>query len=116
MEFRLPSNLQQELLAYDPALKKLAAEKKQANPKAKAKYPLGNVNDLIPSHIVHPEELQQAVDYINSRAVDTRFYKFDKPKQVIEDGNIVVKLCTYAILFTTIFKFGHILTYFLKLL
>ncbi len=99
MEFRLPSNLQQELLAYDPALKKLAAAKKQANPKAKAKYPLGNVNDLIPSHIVHPEELQQAVDYINSRPVNTRFYKFDKPKQVIEDGNIVVKLCTYAILF-----------------
>ena len=48
MEFRLPSNLQSELLAYDPKLKQLQQEQNPRVTKAKPKFPLGAVFDLIP--------------------------------------------------------------------
>jgi hypothetical protein len=86
MQFSLPSNLQQELLAYDPALKKLAQENKQAKPKTKPKYPLGNVNDLIPFHIVSASKQQHAIDYINSHNVENRIYKFTKFVNIEVDG------------------------------
>jgi hypothetical protein len=41
MQFSLPTNLQAELVAYDPQLKALARTKKQSTTK-KSKYPLGN--------------------------------------------------------------------------
>ena len=52
MQFSLPSNLQQELLAYDPKLKALAKQAENKKPAKKAKYPLGNIPHLIPEMIV----------------------------------------------------------------
>jgi hypothetical protein len=86
MQFQLPQNLQQQLLAYDPELKKLVREQKQTSPKAKPKYPLGNVNDLIPFHIVSASKQQDASDYINSHSVENRIYKFTKFINVEVDG------------------------------
>jgi hypothetical protein len=69
MEFRLPENLHHQLLAYDPALKALAKEKKAAekppSTKKKAKYPIGNINDLIPANIVDRASMQTAIDRLN---------------------------------------------------
>jgi hypothetical protein len=48
MQFQLPTNLQSELIAYDPQLKALARTQKQSTTK-KSKYPLGNPVDLIPN-------------------------------------------------------------------
>ena len=73
MQFQLPSNLQQELLAYDPALKKLAQETKAAAPKRKAKYPLGNLPRFIPDGIVTDAQWQQMVDDINKETAPNRF-------------------------------------------
>jgi hypothetical protein len=86
MQFSLPSNLQQQLLAYDPELKKLVREQKQTSPKAKPKYPLGNVNDLIPFHIVSASKQQDASDYINSHSAEHRIYKFTKFVNIEVDG------------------------------
>ena len=77
MEFRLPENLHHQLLAYDPALKALAkkqqAANKPASTKKKAKYPAGNVNDLIPTNIVSAADMQSAVDYINQQTAPYKF-------------------------------------------
>lgn len=77
MEFRLPTNLQTELLSYDPTLKKLASNRKTSGgTKKKPKYPLGNPNDIIPADVVRPHELQNAIDNINSSEVEQRFHRF----------------------------------------
>lgn len=77
MEFRLPENLHHQLLAYDPALKGLAkqhqAANKLASTKKKAKYPIGNINDLIPANIVSAADMQSAVDYINQQTAPYKF-------------------------------------------
>ena len=69
MEFRLPENLHHQLLAYDPALKALAKEKKAAEKpeeaRKKSKYPIGNINDLIPANIVDCASMQTAIDRLN---------------------------------------------------
>jgi hypothetical protein len=77
MEFRLPANLQTELLSYDPTLKKLASNSKTSGvTKKKAKYPLGNPNDIIPADVLRLHELQNAIDNINSSEVEQRFHRF----------------------------------------
>ena len=80
MEFRLPENLHTQLLAYDPALKALAKEQKAANKpaptKKKAKYPIGNINDLIPANIVSAADMQPTVDYINGQTAPYKFRVF----------------------------------------
>lgn len=73
MQFSLPSNLQQELLAYDPKLKALAQENKPKTTSKKSKYPLGNIPHLIPEHIVRSSYQQDAIDHINSQPVERRF-------------------------------------------
>ena len=75
MEFRLPANLQAELVAYDPALKALAVAEKKAAAK-KSKYPLGNPNDLIPTDIISASLLQDAIDNINGNPVAQRYQTF----------------------------------------
>ena len=85
MQFQLPSNLQQELLAYDPALKKLAkATKKPTKPKAK--YPLGNVPRFIPDGIVTDAQWQQMVDHINAQIAPDR-YRYLSRIKIDDRGN-----------------------------
>jgi hypothetical protein len=77
MQFKLPANLQSELVAYDPQLKALARAAKQSTAK-KSKYPLGNPSGLIPEYIVSAEKLQKAVDQINTSLVSRRYQEFVK--------------------------------------
>lgn len=81
MRFQLPSNLQTELIAYDPTLKVLA---QQAKPKTtkKAKYPLGNIPHLIPHNVVRESDQQAAIDYINQQAAPDRCRVFTTPVDV----------------------------------
>ena len=81
MQFALPSNLQTELLAYDPALKALA---QQAKPKTtkKAKYPLGNIPHLIPHDVVRESDQQAAIDHINQQKAPDRYKVFTTPVDV----------------------------------
>jgi hypothetical protein len=66
MQFSLPTNLQTELVAYDPQLKALARTKKQSTTK-KSKYPLGNPNDIIPTDSHRCSLcLQDAIDAIST--------------------------------------------------
>jgi hypothetical protein len=80
MHFQLPTELQNQLLAYDPALKRLIKTQKSEQleqPKRKSNpYPIGNVNDLIPANIVSANELQQAVDHINRVLAPEKYYTF----------------------------------------
>lgn len=92
MEFKLPTNLQTELLAYDPTLKVLAKKAKATNGKStKPKYPHGNVNNLIPFDIVSQEDQQAAVDHINTVAAPDRHYRFTR----IENQSIVTRAIIY---------------------
>ena len=83
MEFRLPENLHTQLLAYDPALKALAKQQQAANKpastKKKAKYPIGNINDLIPTNIVDPAAMQLAIDQLNLNIAPDKHHVFYSP-------------------------------------
>lgn len=80
MEFRLPENLHHQLLAYDPALKALAKEKKAAEKpegaRKKSKYPIGNINDLIPANIVDPAAMQIVIDQLNLSVAPEKHHVF----------------------------------------
>lgn len=78
MQFQLPSNLQTELLAYDPTLKKLAQASKPKTESKKAKYPLGNVGALIPTEVIRESLQQDAIDNINGVGVASRFQIFTR--------------------------------------
>ena len=78
MQFQLPSNLQTELLAYDPTLKKLAQQNKPKTQTKKAKYPLGNVGALIPTEVIRESIQQDAIDHINSVGVANRYQLFTR--------------------------------------
>ena len=92
MEFRLPENLHLQLLAYDPALKTLAKEKKAANKPAgerkKAKYPIGNINDLIPANIVDPAAIQLAIDRLNLNAAPNKHHVFYSPSSSVANRKV----------------------------
>jgi hypothetical protein len=90
MQFQLPTNLQSELIAYDPQLKALARSQKQSTTK-KSKYPLGNPIDLIPNDIITAARLQDAIDAINKEPAPGRYREFTK---VTSTGTI-----THAILY-----------------
>ena len=83
MEFRLPENLHHQLLAYDPALKALAKEQqaadKPASTKKKAKHPIGNINDLIPTNIVSAADMQLAIDRLNLNIAPNKHHVFYSP-------------------------------------
>jgi hypothetical protein len=81
MQFQLPSNLQTELLAYDPTLKVLAKQTKTASTK-KAKYPLGNIPHLIPHNVVRESDQQAAIDHINQQKAPDRYRIFTTPVDV----------------------------------
>jgi len=81
MQFQLPSNLQTELLAYDPTLKVLAKQAK-TTPTKKAKYPLGNIPHLIPHNVVRESDQQAAIDHINQQSAPDRYRVFTTPVDV----------------------------------
>jgi hypothetical protein len=81
MQFQLPSNLQTELLAYDPTLKVLAKQTKKATTK-KSKYPLGNIPHLIPHNVVRESDQQAAIDHINQQSAPDRYKVFTTPVDV----------------------------------
>ena len=82
MQFQLPSNLQTELLAYDPRLKALAKAAEPKKETKKAKYPLGNIPCLIPTNVIRESEQQDAIDYINTRLAPDRVRSFTTPVDV----------------------------------
>ena len=79
MQFQLPVNLRQEVINYDPTLKKLKTETTKTQRK-KSAYPLGNVISLglIPEDIVKLSDQQLAIDNINKESVDSRYHAFKK--------------------------------------
>lgn len=95
MEFRLPENLQKQLIAYDPELKaaeRLRKLQEQPSEKKKSRYTLGNVNDLIPFEIVPAEQQQEAVDLINAAPAPMRFHIFKKFVALGEEFKVVAIL------------------------
>jgi len=95
MQFSLPSNLQQELLAYDPKLKALAKETKVKTTK-KPKFPLGKIPCLIPTHIVREQLQLDAVEQINASPAAERFHRFTK---VVDVATPQARTITTAILY-----------------
>ena len=96
MQFQLPQNLQTELLAYDPKLKALARQATDRKPAKKAKYPHGNMNDLIPLDIVRPSLQQDAADLINSNPANARYHAFTR---LVNVASSQAHTLTYAILY-----------------
>ena len=95
MQFSLPSNLQQELIAYDPKLKALAKETKPKTTK-KAKYPLGKIPCLIPTSIVREQLQLDAIEQINASPAPERFHRFTK---VVDIATPAARTITTAILY-----------------
>ena len=79
MQFQLPANLRTELLAYDPKLKALAkATATTANKPKKQRTHLGLPDDIIPAHIITPNDLLAAVTAINQAEVPYRYHTFSR--------------------------------------
>jgi hypothetical protein len=97
MEFRLPLNLQTELIAYDPQLKALARQQNATKkPTKKSKYPLGNIPHLIPYSVVRESLQQDAIDNINANQAKHRFQKFTTPVDVATpQARIITKAILY---------------------
>ena len=96
MQFQLPTNLQTNLIAYDPQLKALARQQNQSKPAKKSKYPLGNVPHLIPYNVIRESMQQDAIDNINSNPAPYRFQKFTTPVDVATPQ---ARMLTKAILY-----------------
>jgi len=96
MYFHLPSNLQQELLAYDPTLKTLVKEQEPKKTTKKAKYPLGNIPHLIPENVIRAGLQQDAIDRINASGVSERYHRFTK---VIDIATPQARTITTAVLY-----------------
>jgi hypothetical protein len=75
MQFILPSNLQIELLDYDPTLKKLARDAKLKAKSNKPKFPLGQPIDIIPEDVLRTSLVQDAIDIINGNSVEQRVHE-----------------------------------------
>jgi hypothetical protein len=96
MQFQLPSNLQQELLDYDPKLKALVKEQEPKKTTKKAKYPLGNIPHLIPENVVRAGLQQDAIDRINASGVPERYHRFTK---VVDIATPQARTITIAVLY-----------------
>jgi hypothetical protein len=96
MQFALPSNLQQELLAYDPKLEALVKEQQPQKTTKKAKYPLGNIPHLIPENVVRAGYQQDAIDRINASGVSERYHRFTK---VVDIATPQARTITTAVLY-----------------
>jgi hypothetical protein len=96
MQFHLPSNLQQELLAYDPKLKALAKQQEGKKPTKKAKYPLGKIPYLIPEDVVRFSYQDDAIERINASAAPNRYHRFTK---VVDIATPQARTITTAIIY-----------------
>jgi hypothetical protein len=96
MQFKLPSHLQQELLAYDPKLKTLVRDKEPKKTTKKAKYPLGNIPHLIPETVVRASLQQDAIDRINGELAPGRFHSFTK---VVDVATPQARTVPFAIIY-----------------
>jgi hypothetical protein len=96
MQFHLPSNLQQELLAYDPKLKALAKQRDGKKPTKKAKYPLGKIPYLIPEDVVRFSYQDDAIERINASAAPDRYHRFTK---VVDIATSQARTITTAIIY-----------------
>jgi hypothetical protein len=96
MQFHLPSNLQQELLAYDPKLKALAKQRDGKKPTNKAKYPLGKIPYLIPEGVVRFSYQDDAIERINASAAPNRYHRFTK---VVDIATPQARTITTAIIY-----------------
>ena len=94
MEFQLPTNLQTELIAYDPALKRLARAEKAKTSK-KAKYPIGLPPRLMPVEIIRDSLYNDAIEHINSNPAAQRFHEFRLPVGTIPH----VEYVTHAVIY-----------------
>jgi hypothetical protein len=78
MQFNLPENLKNSIVAYDPILKKEVAERKRVQKTTtaydKPKNPLGLPVDIIPETIVDRKELLIDLEAINSVPVENRVF------------------------------------------
>lgn len=96
MQFQLPSDLQTQLIAYDPSLKKLAREQKAKSAKTKkSKYPVGLPPVLIPEEIVRSSVYENAIDEINANTAAERFHEFRNPVGTIPN----VEYITHAVIY-----------------
>ena len=96
MQFQLPSNLQTELLAYDPKLKALAKQAAPNKPTKKPKYPLGNIPHLIPYDVIRQSDQQDAIDYINTKLAPERIRSFTTPVDVATpQARLITKAVIY---------------------
>ena len=83
MQFRLPEQLQNELVAYDPALKALARSRKpKSGASKKSKFPLGQPSDLIPASIIRQSQIDEAIEQINASFAPDRYHIFTRIKNV----------------------------------
>lgn len=82
MQFRLPEQLQNELLPYDPSLKALARQQRTTSTYKKPKFPLGQPSTLIPSDIVKQSDIDDAIEGINASLAPERYHVFTKIKNV----------------------------------
>jgi hypothetical protein len=78
MQFQLPENLQIELLAYDPALKKLARTTNSKTKTSKPKFPLGQPYGFVPEDAIKTSLVQDAIDLINAEPVERRHHEFKR--------------------------------------
>ena len=100
MQFNLPSNLKDAIVAYDPSRKSIRQARKEGSgkPKNKSKYPLGNPHDLIPADIVPPEQLANAIQLINDSPAADRHHSFRRLK-FNRECDMNPEDYTYAIIF-----------------
>lgn len=103
MEFALPAALADKIITYDPTLKKQKASQRRTSTgssnRKPVEFPLGNVNDLIPFHIVSKEEQIAAVKHINNQEVPQRFRPFFKLDTISETPVEVTEQKLIAILY-----------------
>jgi len=81
MQFQLPDNLKVQISAYDPTLKKRIRETAASDkPKrAKSTHPLGDIEPLIPAHIIPVQRQRAEINRINTEAVEDRYAVLYKP-------------------------------------
>lgn len=97
MQFQLPQQLQNELVAYDPALKALARRNKPSTSKGKKpKFPLGKPENLIPADVLKPSILDEAIEEINGSLAPHRYHTFTRIKNVATPDAVTA---THAVLY-----------------
>jgi hypothetical protein len=100
MQFNLPSNLKDAIVAYDSVRKVRArrAVSVSTSTKKKSTHPLGNPHDLIPTDIVPAASLADAITQINSSFAAERYQAFTKT-HVVKENPFESVTEVYAVIF-----------------